>query len=235
MPAHLPDTPAVEAAIIEMTNAYRGRQKLGAVRSNPELTQAARSYAAFLATSGKFSHTADGRAFGDRIVATGYSWCQASENLAMHASSMGFQSRALAQKSVEGWINSPPHRTNLVAPDVTEIGVGVARAPDTGAKYISVQLFARPQSLQYEFQISNTMRERVGYSFAGEEHEVEPSTAITHTSCNPSAIAFTSVGQGANARRLAMRYQALDGLVYKLAPDDGSGVRIEITPLERIR
>jgi hypothetical protein len=235
MPAILPDTPAVETAIIEMTNAYRGRQKLGAVKANPELTQAARAYAAYLAKSGKFSHTADGRQFGDRIAATGYSWCQASENLAMHASSMGFEARSLAQKSVEGWINSPPHRTNLVAPNVTEIGVGVARASDTGAKYISVQLFARPQSLQYEFQISNTTRESIGYVFAGETHEVEASTAITHTSCNPGDISFTSVGQGSKARRLAMRYEALDGLVYKLEPDDGSGVRIAVTPLERLR
>jgi hypothetical protein len=32
-----------------------------------------------------------------------------------------------------------------------------------------------------------------------------------------------------------MRYEALDGLVYKLKPDAAAGVRIEITPLERIR
>jgi hypothetical protein len=235
MPAVLPDTPTVEAAIIEMTNAYRGRQKLGAVKANADLTQAARAYAAYLAKSGMFSHTADGRQFGDRIAATGYTWCQASENLSMHASSAGFEPRALAQKAVEGWINSPPHRTNLVAPYVTEIGVGVARAPDRNAKYISVQLFARPKSLEYEFQISNTTRESIGYVFGGETHEVDPSTAITHTSCNPSDISFTSVGQGSKARRLAMRYEALDGLVYKLEPDDGSGVRIEITPLERVR
>lgn len=231
MPAVLPDTPAVEAAIIELTNVYRGKQKLGALSANPDLTRAARAYAAYLAKYGQFSHTADGRQAGDRITSAGYAWCQVGENLALHVDSRGFESRALAQKSVEGWINSPPHRANMVAPYMTDIGVGVARAKDKDPKFISVQLFGRPQSLQYEFQVSNTTQTSVGYSFAGEAHDVAPSMAITHSACNPSEISFDSFG----AKRLSMRYEALDGLVYKLKPDPAAGVRIEITPLERIR
>ncbi len=231
MPAVLPDTPTVEAAIIEMTNVYRGKQKLGALAANANLTKAARAYAAYLAKNGQFSHTADGRQAGDRIASAGYVWCQVGENLALHVDSRGFESRALAQKSVEGWINSPPHRANMVAPYMTDIGVGVARANDKDPKFISVQLFGRPQSLQYEFQVSNTTKQSVSYSFAGEEHEVQPSYAVTHSACNPGEITFDTFG----SKRLSMRYEALDGLVYKLEPDPASGVRIEITPLERIR
>jgi len=235
MPAILPDTPAVEAAIVDLTNAYRSRQKLGSLTTNPILTRAARSYAAYLAKHGQFSHTADGNQAGDRIAAAGYAWCQIGENLAMHVDSRGFEARALAGKSVEGWINSPGHRANLVAPHVTEIGVGVVGAPGKDPKFISVQLFARPKSLQYQFQVSNTTKERIGYSFGGEAHELKPSFAVTHTACNPSDISFDSFGEGAWAQRLSMRYQALDGLVYMLKPDAKSGVRIEIAPLERIR
>lgn len=231
MPAVLPDTPVVEAAIIEMTNTFRGRQKLGALTANPDLKAAARAYAAYLAKSGLFSHTADGRVVGDRISSAGYTWCQVGENLAMHLSSVGFESRDLAQKAVEGWINSPPHRANLVAPNMTDIGVGVARAPGKDPKFISVQLFGRPQSLQYEFQISNTTRASVGYEFGGETHDLEPSHAVTHSACNPGEISFDTFG----GRRLSMRYQALDGLVYRLKSDEDSGLKIEITPLERVR
>ncbi|HEX2840274.1 CAP domain-containing protein [Hyphomicrobium sp.] len=231
MPAVLPDTPTVEAAIIEMTNAYRGKQKLGALTANADLTKAARAYAAYLAKNGQFSHTADGRQAGDRIASAGYVWCQVGENLALHVDSRGFESRVLAQKSVEGWINSPPHRANMVAPYMTDIGVGVARANNKDPKFISVQLFGRPQSLQYEFQVSNTTKQSVSYSFAGEEHEVQPSYAVTHSACNPSEISFDTFG----SKRLSMRYEALDGLVYKLKPDPASGVRVEITPLERLR
>lgn len=235
MPAVLPDTPVVEAAIIELTNVYRDRQKLGALTANAELKAAARAYAAYLAKSGKFSHTADGRAAGDRIAAAGYDWCQVAENLASHLDSRGFEARALAEKSVEGWINSPPHRANLAAPGMTDIGVGVVRAPGKDPKFISVQLFGRPKSLQYEFQISNTTGEPVGYTFGGEPHEIKPSFAMTHSACSPGDITFDSYGTGFGSKRLTMRYQALDGLLYMLKPDPAQGLRIEIAPIERIR
>jgi hypothetical protein len=236
MPAVLPDTPAVEIAIVEMTNTFRKQQRLDAVRPNVGLTAAARAYAAYLAKSGQFSHTADGREAGDRISAVGYAWCQMGENLALHMDSRGFEARALAEKSVQGWINSPGHRANMLTPYVTETGVGVARAPGSkDPKYISVQLFARPKSLEYEFQISNTSAEAVSYSFGGETHEVMPSFAVTHTSCMPSEVAFEKVGTGARAKALSMHYKASDGLVYVLKPDQASGLKVEVKPLEKVK
>jgi hypothetical protein len=235
MPAVLPDTPVVEAAIIDFTNDYRARQKLSALTANATLTRAARAYAAYLAQHNLFSHTADGRGAGERISSVGYAWCQYGENLAMHIDSRGFEARVLAEKSVDGWIKSPPHQKNLVAPYMTEIGVGVARAPGADPKFISVQLFARPKTLQYEFQVANTTDQSVGYTFAGKEHAVKPSFAVTHKACNPSQIAFDSFGDGLFAKKLSMRYDALDGLVYTLKPDDVQGLRIEIKPLARAR
>ena len=236
MPAALPDTPAVEMTIVDMTNTFRRQQKLDPVRPNATLTAAARAYASFLAGSGAFSHTADGRQAGDRINAAGYDWCQMGENLAMHMDGKGFQTRDLAAKSVQGWINSPGHRANMLTPYVTETGVGVARASGSkDPKYITVQLFARPKSLEYEFQISNTSTEAVSYSFDGETHEVMPSFAITHTSCMPSEVVFDKVGSGARAKAISMHYKASDGLVYVLKPDKANGVKVEVTPLEKVK
>ncbi|MFA5949782.1 MAG: CAP domain-containing protein [Hyphomicrobium sp.] len=234
MPAILPDTPTVEAAIVQLTNAFRHEHQLGDVVPSGQLTNAARAYASYLATSGQFSHTADGRQAGDRVASAGYAWCQVGENLALHLDSQGFESRVLAEKSVQGWINSPGHRANMLAPYVTQIGVGVARAPGQDPKYLSVQLFARPKSLQYEFQISNTLKQTVSYSFGGETHEVEPSFAVTHTACNPGEVSFEALGTGATAKRLSMRYQASDGLVYMLKPDKSAGLRVEVAPLEKV-
>jgi hypothetical protein len=234
MPALLPDIPTVEIAIVEMTNAFRIENKLGDVKPNAALAAAARAYAAYLAKSGTLSHTADGREAGDRVKSAGYAWCQVGENLALHLDSRGFDSRALAKKSVEGWINSPHHRENMLAPHVTEIGVGVARAPDKDPKFISVQLFARPRSLEYEFQISNTSKESVTYSFGGETHEVKPSFAVTHTACSPSKLSFERMGAGARAKTLSMRYEAAGGLVYTLKADNATGVRVEIAPLQKV-
>jgi hypothetical protein len=231
MPAVLPDTPTVETAIVEMTNAFRAKQKLGAVTANAELTRAARTYAAFLAKSGQFSHTADGRQAGDRIASTGYAWCEVGENLALHIDSRGFESRDLARKSVEGWINSPPHRANLVAPFVTEIGVGVASAPGRDPKFISVQVFARPKSLAYSFEIANTTGQSVSYTFGGKARELKPRFVVTHTACDPGEVSFVRFG----GQTLSMRYPARDGLVYRLVPDAANGVRVEIKPLEPAR
>ncbi len=235
MPAALPDIPAVETAIVAMTNTFRAEHQQGAVAPDGKLAAAARAYALFLAKSGAFSHEADGRQAGDRVSAQGYQWCQVGENLALNLDSRGFAARDLAKKAVEGWINSPHHRANMLAPDVTAIGVGVAKAPDKGPKYISVQLFARPKSLEVQFQISNTLKDPVSYSFGGETHEVLPSFSVTHTSCASGPLTFEKLGKGLGTKPLTMRYQAADGTVYRLEPDAAAGVRIEVAPLERIR
>ena len=226
-----PDIPQVEIQIVEMTNRVRAEQKLAAVKPNAELGAAARAYAAFLAKSGTFSHTADGHEAGDRITAAGYKWCQVGENLALAQSSNGFKSAELATKAVEGWLNSPGHRQNLMQPHMTEIGVGVARAADKDPKYITVQLFGRPQSLMYEFQISNATEATVSYEFGGEKHEVKPSFAVTHTYCAPSTLAFEKAGP----KKLGVSYDVAGGVVYILKSDKAGGVNVEIAPKRTVR
>ncbi len=231
----LPDLPAVEASVVEMTNAFRSQNELGLVTPNAVLTAVARAYATYLAKSGQFSHTADGRQSGDRMTAGGYAWCLAGENLASALDSRGFASRDLAKSSVEGWINSPGHRHNMLAPHVTEIGVGVARAPGAAPKFVSVQLFARPQALSYQFQISNSAKLPVTYSFGGEQQTIEPSYAVTHSACAPSDLTFESAGKGSGAKTLSGRYQAADGVVYVLKPDKTLGIKVAIEKRQKVQ
>ncbi len=219
----LPDLAITEAAIVEMTNAFRAEQKLGAVGVSASLTAAARAYAAYLAKSGQFSHTADGREAGDRVTAARYEWCEVAENLALHLDSRGFASRALAEQSVEGWKNSPGHRANMMAPYVTEIGVGVVRAPDQDPKFIAVQLFARPKALQYTFEIKNGTTASIGYAFAGESHDIGPRYTITHTACAPSELKFNGLGK----ESVTSKFTASDGVVYALQPDGNGGTKVE--------
>ncbi|MDX2307308.1 MAG: CAP domain-containing protein [Hyphomicrobium sp.] len=229
MPVPLPEPPAVEMAVVEMTNAFRRENKLADVQPNADLSEVARSYAAYIAKSGTFSHTADGREIGDRVTSGGYAWCSVAENLAMHLDSRGFESRALAKKSVEGWINSPSHREAMLAPFATETGVGVARMPDNNPKYVTVQIFARPQSLAYEFQISNATPRTVSYVFASERHTIEPKTGVTHNACAPGSLEFETPGDIASAR-----YEASDGMVYELAIDGKSAMTVTARPKVRI-
>ena len=192
--ASLPDLPQTEMAIVAMTNAFRRENRLGELKPDAALTAAARAFAEYLAKMGKFAHEADGRGPGQRAVAAGYRYCQVAENLAMNLSSGGFETRALARAVVEGWKNSPPHRGNLLLASTTQIGVGLARAPDPDPKFISVQLFGRPESLKIEFRIENQADTPVRYVLGEEVHTLPPLTILTHVSCDAERLTFERAG-----------------------------------------
>lgn len=221
-----PDVPAVEVQIIEMTNAFRAKNSLGAVRRNAALDSAARAYAEYLSRTNTFAHDADGRQPSARAEAAGYNYCQIAENLAMALDSRGFTTAALAKQAVDGWIKSPPHRKNLLAPYIKEIGVAVAQVPDKHPKYVSVQLFGRPTSEMYAFRISNSVRQTVEYTFGGETHEIGPGYSVQHKTCEPGDIAFDLAGKSAD--KVKSRYTAADGQSYLLSQDRSGKIRIEV-------
>ncbi len=224
----LPDIARTEIAIIEMTNAFRHEQKLGSVKRNKALDLAAHLFAEYLAKSGKFAHEADGRQPADRAKAAGYTFCMIAENLASHLDSRGFKTSALASAAVEGWKNSPGHRKNMLQPHVTEIGVGVAKAGDRDPKFLSVQLFGRPESLKYHFRIDNKAGAAVTYTLLGQKHTLAPRVIATHTACQPGELAFEQPGSWLNAGKIGARFEARDGAVFVVKADAGKGIQVEI-------
>jgi hypothetical protein len=186
----LPDLPQTETAIVEMTNAFRKENRLAEVKPNPALTAAARAFAAYLAKTGKFAHEADGRQPADRTTEHGYKHCLVAENLASNLDSRGFETRKLATDVVQGWKDSPGHRANILLPEVTEIGVAVAQAPDRHPKFIAVQLFGRPDSLKVTFRIENRSGKSVRYHLGKDRQDLDPRTIVTHTRCGIDALSF---------------------------------------------
>ena len=153
--ATLPDLPQTEIAIVEMTNAFRKESRLGEVKPNAALTAAARAFADTWPRPASSRTRPMAASPPSAPRPQGYRYCLVAENLAMNLDSRGFETRALARDAVEGWKNSPGHRANMLQPTVTEIGVAVARAPDRDPKFISVQLFGRPEALKVQFRIEN--------------------------------------------------------------------------------
>jgi hypothetical protein len=218
------DIPAAETAIVEMTNTFRAEHKLAGVTPNPLLAAAARAYAKVLAArKGELSHTFGGTTPATRVSAAGYAYCQIGENLAMAYDSRGFTARGYAHLTLDGWKESPGHRHNLLMPEVTDIGVAVARSGANDPRYVAVQVFARPKALKYTFRIANRTKSAVAYTFAGEEHAVLPRQIITHTSCAAGDISFKL-----DARSGVGRYEARDGRVYTLQPRQGGGVTVAV-------
>jgi hypothetical protein len=219
-----PDLPQVETQIIQLTNAFRKEQGLAEVKLNAILRKAADEFARYLARTGTFSHTADGREPHDRVKAAGYAYCITSENLAFNYDTRGFETRQLARDAVEGWKSSPGHRKNMVEPNVIEIGVAVAKAPRE-EKYLSVQLFGRPEALKYQVKVANKSERTVSYILNGRAQTIEPRIIVTHTECTPGRITFDKVKTGfLSSQVLDQRYDLKAGATYTIEPAAGKAI-----------
>ncbi|MCC5577737.1 CAP domain-containing protein [Microtetraspora sp. AC03309] len=111
----------LENEVVRLTNAERAKAGCGALTHDAKLRAAAVGHSADMSAKGYFSHTSqDGRSFSDRIKATGFSFTAAAENIAK-----GYPTAAAV---VQGWMDSPGHRQNMLNCAYTHIGVGHAAA-----------------------------------------------------------------------------------------------------------
>jgi hypothetical protein len=228
MAALVPDLPKVELQIVEMTNQVRREQNLNALRINAMLAKAARAYAERLARSGQFSHTADGGNPGKRAETAGYKPCAVAENIAMDRSGQGFDTGQLAMQAVAGWMNSAPHRANILMASATEIGVGVAKSPDPVPKYISVEMFGRPASEGVKFEIVNTSADIVAYRFLGKTRDLKPRMTITQSSCSVGEVTFTKPAGFLSSGSEIARFSPENGKRYILKSGVHGAISIEI-------
>jgi uncharacterized protein YkwD len=121
--------------LVELHNAARAELKAAPLVANAQLAQAAQQHADHMATTGKFAHAEIGD--GDpttRIDATGYKGRKWGENIAWGAPS--------AEQAHKIWMESPPHREQLLTPEYKEVGFGACKAAD--GKIYWVACFGAP-------------------------------------------------------------------------------------------
>jgi uncharacterized protein YkwD len=107
------------------------------LRLNAQLSQAAQGHAVDMATHDYFDHTSrDGRQMSARVTASGYKWSRVGENIAA--------GRSTAKGTVEQWMNSPGHCSNIMAPYYQELGVGYSHNPKARLGHFWVQNFGAP-------------------------------------------------------------------------------------------
>jgi uncharacterized protein YkwD len=123
--------------VIHFTNAERSARGLGGLEEQPALRKAAEWMAEDMARHNYFNHTdSRGRDIGERLRAFGYE----DARLMVENIEKGPES---AQAAVQGWLSSPPHRRNLLDPEVREVGVGYAVDPRDRRLYWVLDLGAR--------------------------------------------------------------------------------------------
>jgi uncharacterized protein YkwD len=128
------NTDQVNAAILCLVNGERSDQGLPALSSNDQLASAARGMCGRMVSEHFFSHeTPDGKNVVDRVEPTGYipksgDWV-VGENLAWGSGAL-----STPQAIVNGWMNSPGHKANILAPDYKDVGLAACQgAPSTQA------------------------------------------------------------------------------------------------------
>jgi len=113
-----------EQQLLELINAYRAENGLGALTPSPNLQTAAERHSEDMSTYGFFSHTtqassyyAAGSGHADRVQAEGYpSDSYTAENLAMDY--------ATPEEVLAAWQNSPGHNAALLDGSYTAAGIG---------------------------------------------------------------------------------------------------------------
>ena len=182
-------TEDVEKRVMVLTNALRKEQGLQPLQSEPRLTDAARYFAGYVAKTDKLDHDADGSTPADRVKTRGYSYCIIAENLASEYNSAGFTPERLAGNFVEGWSKSPTHRANMLEPEVTQVGVGIAAGAQSG-EYYAVQVFGRPMSQMVRFRVTNRSTQTIRYEYRKRTVALAPKQIRSHESCVAGELKF---------------------------------------------
>jgi uncharacterized protein YkwD len=130
------ETARMEQQVQQKINAIRQQQGLAELRQNEKLAQVARNYSRRMAEEQFFAHVSPkGDTLADRVGSAGIFYLRVGENL--------FTSTNIPDPvpaAVEGWMNSPGHRENILRSEYRETGIGVWRTGDT---YYFTQLFMR--------------------------------------------------------------------------------------------
>lgn len=116
-----------EQDMFQMVNAERAKQGLAVLVFEAKLRGIARAHSYDMFKRGYFSHyTPEGLSPFDRMDAVGVTYQFAGENLALAPST---------QLAMQGLMNSPGHRANILNPNFHKIGIGVIDGGIYGKMY----------------------------------------------------------------------------------------------------
>ena len=126
---------STNAEVVRLVNVERQKAGCSGLSSESRLDAAAQKHSELQAAQNNMSHQLPGEAgMADRVTAEGYRWRGVAENVAA-----GYPNAASV---MDGWMNSPGHKANILNCGYTEIGVGLAKS-SSGTLYWT-QNFATP-------------------------------------------------------------------------------------------
>ena len=113
---------ALATEIAAGLNASRRANGQAPLQFNRRLGRAAMTHACDMLVNNFFDHRgSDGSTSQRRVQAAGYSDCIVAENIAW-----GYPQ---SDQIINGWMNSPGHRRNMLHPRIEEYGIGITQGP----------------------------------------------------------------------------------------------------------
>ena len=124
--------------MFESHNQQRANNGAAPLAIDAQLVDLARQRSQTMANTNCFSHTACGPTAFDLMSGIAYVYQIAGENIARN----NFPDSETVVVSMNGFMNSPGHRANILEPRYASVGIGVAFGAN-GMKYFTV-IFAGP-------------------------------------------------------------------------------------------
>lgn len=133
------DRTQMRRQMLSSVNAVRGRRSLPTLAPSTALDRIAQAYADDMLKRSHYGHVdPEGLTVRERAYAGGYDLRFIAENLASGQSTV--------DEVMNGWMNSPTHRENILSKIYTEAGFGLAIGQNKrGFQVIWVQIFGRPR------------------------------------------------------------------------------------------
>ncbi len=172
--------------LIDYSNAERVSRSVPHLSTNEDLAAAASAKAHDMAERGYFSHnTPEGESPWKWVREEGYSFTRVGENIAV-----GY---ANEYKVIEGWLNSPGHRENLLNEKFTDIGIGIALGTYKGreATYV-VQFFGSSTRVPEEIRTS-LAKSPITTELSAPKRERAQTAAVAEAVVGTSEVAEDSV------------------------------------------
>jgi uncharacterized protein YkwD len=142
--APLRDLARVRSAMVQRVNEERRTERRPPLRLDARLSRAAQDYAERMLREGFYGHQSpEGGNVLHRARDASYPVSAVAENLALGPWTV--------EEAIEGWMNSPGHRRNLLDLDYRDLGIGLAFGRglgDQGWQLIWVQVFGQPRTVQ---------------------------------------------------------------------------------------
>jgi uncharacterized protein YkwD len=139
--------------LVELTAERRREAGLGPLEADPELLPAAQAHALDMLERDQFGHvTPAGLDPGDRVALlhrrlVGHVGENLAEQQGLTAAQLEGQIGPLAAKIIDGWMQSPGHRENMLDPAYTHLAIAAAAK---GEDVVVVQLFEARRALLAE-------------------------------------------------------------------------------------